>query len=301
MSYDNNHPELTKESSRTAMIRILRLIQTIKGSKSFLIGSAIFVALLVIGYIGPFFIHFDPVALGTFAPSQPPSFKHPLGTDDLGRDVLALTIVSLKMSLSIGLLAGIISTLLAVVIGFISGYKGGLIDDILSSVTDIFLVIPLWPILVLVATYLRVITIPAMATLLAVFSWPWPTRTIRSQVLSLRERLFVDLARLSGLGDMEVIFREILPNMLAYIAAGFVSATSGAMMSEVGLELLGLGPQHTSSLGLMLYWITFYSATFRGMWWWVLPPIICLILIFSSLFLISIGIDEIANPRLRRS
>jgi len=290
MSYNN----------KTIMFHILKLIHVVRGSRSLLVGLTIFIFLLIIGFVGPIFIPFDPIALGTFPPSQPPSPEHPLGTDDLGRDVLALTIVSLGMSLSIGLLAGGIAISLALVIGIISGYKGGLIDDILSSLIEIFLVIPLWPLLVFVATLVRTITIPIMAILLAIFSWPWPARTIRSQVLSLRERLFVDLAKLSGLKDIEIVFREIVPNMLAYIVASFVSATAGAIMAEVGLEILGLGPQHTSSLGLMLYWIMFYSAVFRGMWWWVLPPIICIILIFTSLFLISMGIDEIANPRLKK-
>jgi peptide/nickel transport system permease protein len=136
--------------------------------------------------------------------------------------------------------------------------------------------------------------------IIASLAWMYPTRTIRSQVLTLRERAFVEVARLSGFNHLEIIFKELLPNLLPYLAASFVGAVSAAVLAAIGLEALGLGPQTEPTLGMTIFWSIYYGALLRGMWWWWAPPVAIIILIFIGLFLVSAGLDEIANPRLRR-
>jgi peptide/nickel transport system permease protein len=140
-----------------------------------------------------------------------------------------------------------------------------------------------------------------MALIVALFAWPSPTRTIRAQTLSMREQAFVQLARLSGRGEIEIAFKELLPNLLPYIIAGFVGSVSGGILAAVGLQLLGLGPRLTPTLGLMLEESFSAGALVRGLWWWWGPPTLVLCLLFLGLFLVSLGLDEVANPRLRRA
>ena len=140
-----------------------------------------------------------------------------------------------------------------------------------------------------------------MALVVASLSWMWPTRTIRAQVLTLRERDFVKLARLSGMNGLQIILFELIPNLLPYLAASFVSAVAAAILATIGLEALGLGPQNEPTLGMTIYWSLYYTSILRGMWWWWGPPILIIVLTFVGLFLITMGLDQVANPRLRRS
>jgi peptide/nickel transport system permease protein len=181
----------------------------------------------------------------------------------------------------------------------IAGYSGGKLDTIISTSADITLTIPALLILVVLASYLKTQSIEVTAVIIALFAWAGPTRVIRSQALSLRERPFFPLAKLSGQGDLEIAIRQILPNLLPFIMAGFVGAVSGAILASVGIQLLGLGPLLTPNLGMILNNAFTGAALFRGMWWWWGPPAVALIITFVSLFLISIALDEYANPRLR--
>jgi len=140
-----------------------------------------------------------------------------------------------------------------------------------------------------------------MSLLLAAFAWPFTTRIIRSQVLTLKQRPFVDLARTSDQGDMSIIFLEIMPNLLPFLATQFVWAFSVAVLATVGLEALGLGPKNDVTLGMTVYWARASSAVLRNMWWWWGPPIASIALIFITLYMLSIGLDRFANPRLRRN
>ena len=147
----------------------------------------------------------------------------------------------------------------------------------------------------------RVMTVELMALIVGLLAWPLPARVIRAQTLSLRERLFVEVAKLSGQNDFEIVFLQILPNLIAYLAAAFVGAVSTGILAAVGLEVLGLGPQNIPTIGRALYHAFTYSAMFRGMWWWWAPPIVTLAIIFTGLFLMSISLDKLANPRLQGS
>ena len=154
----------------------------------------------------------------------------------------------------------------------------------------------------MIATTLKgAVSVNMMALVVASLAWMWPTRTIRAQVLTLRERQFVMVARLNGMSGFEIIVRELIPNLLPYLAASFVSAVGSAILASIGLEALGLGPQNEPTLGMTIYWALYSTSVLRGLWWWWVPPIAVIILTFIGLFLISIGLDQIANPKLRRA
>jgi peptide/nickel transport system permease protein len=241
----------------------------------------------------------DPITMGSFAAYIDPSGEHPLGTDRWGRDWLALLVVGLRYSLLIAVLAGSVATGIGIVIGFVAGYKGGRIDGVLRTVTDMVLVIPSLPLLVTLAAYLPRVNITVMALLLAAFSWPFTTRTIRSQVLTLKERPYIDLAKTAGMRDHEIIFAEILPNLLPYLGVSLAISMGAAMLAEIGLQLIGLGPGNINTLGLMINWTIRWGALGLGKWQMVFAPVLCLVLIFVALNLVNIGLEQAFNPRLR--
>lgn len=263
-------------------------------------GFIIIIVLTVIAASADFLAPYDVATIGLHAPDLPPSFENLLGTDTLGRDIFDQLVHSVRQSLIIGFFTGLVGLFVGSAVGIISGYRGGFVDDSLRSVTDVFLVIPTIPLLVVLSSYVRFLTIPALVLILAVFAWPFPARTFRSQVLSLRKREFINMAKLSGMSDLKIVFREILPNMLPYVGTTFANAVSGAILAEVFLEILGLGPQNTTTLGVMIYWAMWRGALIRGILWWVLPPMIAIVLVFVGLQLINIGLDEVYNPRVRK-
>ncbi len=224
---------------------------------------------------------------------------HPLGTESTGRDMLALVLVATPRSLKVGLIAATVGTLVGIILGFASGFLGGWLDTIVRILSDAWITIPGLAVLIVIASYVEEFDINSMALLIALFSWPGPTRVIRAQVLTMRERGYVQMAQLSGASTIQIMFLEMMPNLLPYLAATFTSAVSGAILAATGLELLGLGPTRIPTLGMTISNALRSSAILRGMWWWWGFPIIMLVLIFISLFLVTIGLDEIANPRLR--
>jgi len=236
---------------------------------------------------------------GAFDQLLPYSLEHPLGTDHFGRDTLALQITGLKFSLMIGLTAGGMATLVAVVVAVAAGYLGGKVDAFLNSMTNAVLVTPTLPILIAMAAYMRM-NLQLISLTLAIFSWPWAARTIRAQILSLKERGYVELAEMTGLNKFEIMFTEILPNLLPFIGVGFSYATIGAILAETGLRVIGLGPAELPSLGLLLNWAITFGALAQGYYELVLAPATFLILIFMSFNLINVGVEEIFNPRLKK-
>jgi peptide/nickel transport system permease protein len=241
----------------------------------------------------------DPVTMGSFDAYIDPSPEHPLGTDRWGRDWLALLFIGLRYSLLIALLAGSVATLIGIVVGFVAGYKGGWLDSVLRTFTDMVLVVPSLPLLVTLAAYIPRVNVMVMALLLAAFSWPFTTRTIRAQVLSLKERPYIDLAKTSGMRDWEIIFAEILPNLMPYLGVSLAISMGAAMLAEIGLQLIGLGPGNINTLGLMINWTMRWGALGLGKWQMVFAPVGCLVLFFVALNLINIGLEQAFNPRLR--
>jgi peptide/nickel transport system permease protein len=234
--------------------------------------------------------------------NQSPTWDHPFGTDRQGRDLLAVIIAGTPLTLYIGVLAGAIGVVVGTVLALISAYYGGTPDTLIRGAVDVGLTIPPLLVLILIAVSIEGgLSVTMMAIIVASLSWLWPTRSIRAQVLSIKERAYVQIAKLSGTTGIGVIVKELLPNLLPYILATFVSSTAAAILASVGLEVLGLGPMDSPTLGMTIYWVQFNAALLHGMWWWFLPPIIVIIMLFIGLFATSVGLDELANPRTRRA
>jgi peptide/nickel transport system permease protein len=234
-------------------------------------------------------------------PCEPRAF--PFGTDAQGRDLFAVAVVGTWMTLYIGVFAGIIGIVVGTILGFTSAFYGGVYDAVVNWMVDVALTIPSLLILVVIASTLgdKAVTINGMALIIALISWRGAARVIRGQVLSMRERSYVMMARLNGMSSMGIIFRELIPNLLPYLGASLVGAVTGAIFASMGLAALGLGPLREPTLGVTIYWVINQSAFLRGLWWWGAVPITIVALIFVMLFMISIGLDELANPRVRRA
>ena len=266
------------------------------------VGLVMFLALLLFWLIGPLVIDTDDARPMSALPDLSPSAEYPLGTDSTGRQLLPVLLQGTLYTLQIGLIAGTVGLLIGTILGFSAGYFGGKLDTIVRTAADVMLTIPTLAVLVVIASLIKDSLNPQnMALVIALLAWMWPTRTIRAQVLTLRERSYVEIARLSGMGDIKIIFKELFPNLLPYLAASYVAAVSAAILAAVGLEALGLGPQTDPTLGMTIFWGIYYGAILRGMWWWWVPPMAAISYVFIGLFMISWGLDELANPRLRRA
>lgn len=274
-----------------------RLVLELSQNRTLLVGVVLLGLIVLCALAGPLFV--DPAMgrVGATVPRRPPSPSHWLGTDGQGRDMMTVMVLALPNTLKIGLMAGLISLTVGAVLGLVAGFVGGRIDAVIRLLSDVVMTIPGIAILVLVAATVRVMTVELMAIIVASLSWMVATRTIRAQTLSLRERGYVQVARLNGASTMKLVFIEVLPNLLPFITASFVITVSQAMLASIGLEALGLGPQNELTLGMTIYWAQFYSAIIRGMWWWVGPPILAISLIFVGLMLTSVGMDGFVNKR----
>jgi peptide/nickel transport system permease protein len=233
---------------------------------------------------------------------RPPSRQYPLGTDRQGRDLLAVMVVGTPLTLRIGFIAGVIGVGMGSVFGFTAAYYRGKLDAVIRGVVDVGLTVPGLLVLIIIAVSIKEgLTVDQMAVVVASLAWLSPTRAIRAQVLSLRERGYVEVARLSGMSGPEIIVRELVPNLLPYLAATLVNAVSSAILASVFLEVLGLGPIDSPTLGMTLYWVNFNAALINGWWWWWAAPIVVILVVFLGLFFVTVGLDEVANPRLRRA
>jgi peptide/nickel transport system permease protein len=268
-------------------------------------GSLMVAAIVLLGLLGHLFWD-TTLARTASSPLNLPPFwleggdlAHPLGTENSGRDMLALMITGAPATLRVGLIVGIVSIGVGILLGFTGGYLGGWADYVIRILSDTALTIPSLAILIVISSYVRQIDVNTMAFIVALFAWAGPTRVIRAQVLTLREQGYVRMARLSGLPTFDIMFKEIMPNLLPYLAASFVGSAAAGILAAVGLEALGLGPQRVPTLGMTIYFALQASAILRGMWWWWGAPTLVLVIIFIGFFLITVGLDEIANPRLR--
>lgn len=275
-------------------------------NSKFITGCSIILLVFLFGLLGPLFWDTDLAFTASSPVNLPPAWTekgdiaHPLGTESNGRDMLAQLIIGIPASLKVGFLAASIGMGVGILLGSTAGYLGGWWDHIIRTITDAWMTIPSLMVLIAIAAYVKMPDTTAMALILALFSWPGPTRLIRSQILTLRERGYVRMALLSNVPTLEVMLVEMVPNMLPWLAASLTAGISGAILAATGLEALGLGPTRIPSLGMIINYALRSSALVRGMVWWWLPPIIALITIFIGFFLMTIGLDEIANPRLRR-
>ena len=227
--------------------------------------------------------------------------EHPLGTENSGRDMLALLIVGTPRTIGVGVIAASVGMAVGIILGFLAGFVGGWVDDVIRLATDVTITIPSILVLIVIQSVLAEINLLTMALLISMFAWATPTRYIRAQVLSMRESGYVQMARLSGVPVRDIMYKEIMPNLLPYLAASYIGNMTGAILSAVGLELLGFGPQRIPSLGVAIFFSIEAAALLRNMWWWWGLPTVILAIVFIALFLINLGLDEIANPRLRKA
>lgn len=267
-------------------------------------GLGILLGLLLFTTVGRLFIDpKDAQALATKA-DQRPSAEYPFGTDSQGKDLLAAMVLGTGMTLQIGAVAGLIGIGIGTILGFVSGYYGGIVDNIITAVVDTVLTMPGFLLLVLVASTLTKpseLKVTQMGMIASITAWAFPTRAIRSQVLTMRQRPFVMMAKLSGMGGFEIILKELMPNLFPYLAMSLANSVYGGVMGSLGLEGLGIGNRRAPTLGMTIYWMNYYSALLRGMWWWILEPVSVIVLLLTALTLISFGLDEVANPRVRRA
>lgn len=281
--------------------RTARFLRHLRGDRKLAVGLGIILFLILLGPIGSLLVDRSGIQLGAGGFAEAPSGAHLLGTDATGRDILAMMVYGTPPTLEIGLLAGGIGTVVGVLLGLTSGYYRGFIDTIIRSTADVMLTIPALAVLVVLAAFLQTRTVELMALVVALFAWPWTARAVRAQTLSMREQGYVLVAKLSGRSGPKIILFELLPNLLPYAMATFVAAVSGSILAAVGLQLLGLGPITTPTLGLLLQNSFQSAAVIRGLWWWWAPPTLLLVILFIGLFLIGESLDTIANPRLKRA
>jgi peptide/nickel transport system permease protein len=275
-------------------------LRGVQANPMLLIGFGLMLAILLFAYAGPLFVDPDTADIGAFQARLTPSRERLLGTDTQGRDLMTQLVLATGQTLQIGLIAGVVGLAIGTFLGLVAGYFSGRLDTIITTSADVVMTIPGIAIMVLIAANTRTMTVGIMALIVASRAWMFPTRSIRAQTLSVRERSYIEVAKLNGITGVELVVREILPNLLPFLAASFAMAVSFAMLASVGLEALGLGPQNTHTLGMMIYWSKSYSAVLRGFWWWWAPPIVLIVLIFTSLLFISTGLDQIVNVRLRK-
>lgn len=262
------------------------------------VGAAILILLGLMALLAPLLAQHSPSQLSNDTWLRPNS-QHWLGTTALGQDVFSQLLYGSRLSLLVGLVTGLIATVISVIVGLASAFFGGIVDDILSGITNIFLVLPGLPLVIVAAAYLQVSGVVPVIAVISFTGWAWGARVLRSQALSLRDRDFVQAAIAGGEGPLRVIFAEILPNMVGLIAANFFGAALYAVLAEAGLEFLGVGDVSQVTWGTMLYWAQSSQALLQGAWPWIATPGLCIAALGTAFALLNFAVDEVANPRLR--
>jgi peptide/nickel transport system permease protein len=275
-----------------------RALRTLWGNGKARAGLIILGIIVVAAIFAPLIAPHSPTAT-TFTPYKGPSATNWLGTTGNGQDVFSQLIYGSRVSLIVGLCAGGLATLIAVTIGLISGYRPGLVDEVLSFATNLALVIPALPLMIILAAYLQGHSVWTIVLVVAFTSWATGARVIRSQTKTLRTREFVTSAVFSGERLFRIAFRDILPNMTSLVAASFLAAATAAVLAEASLEFLGLGNPSTVSWGTILYAAQQQNALLTGQWMMVFAPGLAIVLLMVSFVLINFGIDALSNPRLR--
>jgi len=264
------------------------------------VGIGILAFFLIIAIIGPSVARYQPNAFMVGLPWQPPSLKFPFGTTDQGQDVFSQWLYGTQTSMFIGLAAGFASTVIAVFMGAFGGFKGGVIDAMFNTATNIILVLPGFPLLIVFASYVPRTSPAAITLIIALTSWAGAARLKRSQAMTFRNKDFVQAARLTGASDLRILVVEVLPNMLSFIFNNFIFASLGAIFAQAGLAFLGIGSPFTPSWGNMLNLASQGNALLEGGWWWFVPPGLSIALVGLGFTLLNYAMDEVSNPRLRK-
>ena len=255
--------------------------------------------IVIVAIIAPWISVSNPTDFNILAARQAPSWNHLFGTTDQGSDIFSQVVLGTRRSLILGASAALIATTLAATLGILGAYSGGIIDEVVNFLTNVFLVIPTIPLLVVISGYLETRGMSTMVLVLGLTLWSFEARILRGQALSLKSRDFVQAAKVAGESTSRIVFGELMPNMISRIAAAFVLVFYIALLVDAGLEFLGLGDTSHVSWGMVLYWAQTNSTVLQGEWWPFLFPGLALVLTVVGLVFLLAGIDEVSNPRLR--
>ncbi|MFC3804987.1 ABC transporter permease [Terrabacter sp. MAHUQ-38] len=273
--------------------------EVVWSSRKARVGVVIVSVYVIVAVFAPLVAPHDPLD-STFTPLAGASGDNWLGTTTDGRDIASQLIYGSRISLLVGLFGGLLATIISLVIGMVSGYaEGTIVDDILSFVTNVALVIPALPLIITLVAYSEVRGVWLIVFVIAITSWAGGARAKRAQIITLRNRDFVTAAKFSGESTTRIIFREIMPNMSSLVAAAFVGAATGAIGAEAGLAVLGLGDSQSVSWGTMLYQANAQGAITQGLWLWVFVPGLVLAILITGMSFINFGVDLLSNPHLR--
>jgi peptide/nickel transport system permease protein len=262
-------------------------------------GLVIVAFMVVVALIAPWISVDNPTDFNILATRQAPSWNHLFGTTDQGSDIFSQVVLGTRRSLILGAAAAVIATALAATLGILAAYAGGIVDEVVNFLTNVFLVIPTIPLLIVISGYLKARGMTTMILVLGFTLWAFEARILRGQALSLKNRDFVQAAKVAGESTWRIVFGELMPNMISRISAAFVLVFYIALLVDAGLEFLGLGDTTHVSWGMVLYWAQTNSTVLQGEWWPFLFPGLALVLTVVALVFLLAGIDEVSNPRLR--
>jgi peptide/nickel transport system permease protein len=270
-------------------------------SPKVILGLCIVGFFIILTVIGPWIAPYNPSSTA-FAPLLTPSAHHWLGTTSLGQDIFSQLLVGARATMVVAMLAGLAATILSMTVGIAAGYLGGIPDDGLSLLSNVFLAIPGLPLLIVIDSYLPVSSRSnffVIGLIISLTGWAWGARVLRAQTMSLRNRDFVEAARIIGERRYRIMFSEIAPNLLPVLASSFLFTVLYSVGAYVTLAYIGLTSTAVWNWGTMLYWAQANNAPLSNEWYWFVPPGICIALVGTGLALLNFGIDEFINPRLR--
>lgn len=265
---------------------------------SLIFGILLLTFIVLVGVLGPMLIDVKMARVGAVKPNLAPSAENFFGSDSQGRDVFTTLIMAIPPTLRVGVISGLVSVFLGLALGLLAGFFGGWPDAIIRTFSDVLMAVPSLAFTILVVSRMDRPNIVVVAIIIGLLTWSGTARSIRSQVLTIRERSYTAVARANGESEVEVLFREVMPNLLPLMMASFIGAVTAGIGVVMALEVLGLGNNVIPTLGMMIFWSQRFSSVLRGMWWWWSPPIITIAAIFIGLFFLSWGLDRFINPNL---
>lgn len=280
-------------------VRIPGWVRLLVGNPKSRLGLAMVGFMVIVALIAPLIAVANPNEFNLLDRGQAPSWNHLFGTTDQGSDIFSQVVLGARRSLLLGAAAALLATGIAATLGITAAYMGGIVDDVVNLLINVFLVIPAIPLLIVIAGYLDNRGMGTMVLVLALTLWAFEARILRGQALSLQSRDFIQAARASGESTARVVFGELVPNMVSRIAAAFVLVFYIALLTDAGLAFLGFGDMSKTSWGVTLYWAQVNSTVLQGQWWPFFFPGIALSFTVLGLVLLLAGIDEFSNPRLR--
>ena len=293
-----------KAVSKTANMGALReMLYFALRNRKLIIGFTVVLFFLLLAVFGPYLALHDPIYNIDGPSAHGPMLRghYYLGTTPEGYDIFAQFVRGLRLAFVVGLIGGGLAAVIGTVVGFTAGYKGGIIDEVLNMLTNVVLCLPVFCVLIVIASFVHLKGAVPEALIIGFVTWPWAARALRSQTFSLSSREFVSLARLSGENSWKIIFKEIAPNVSSYLFMMFILLFGGAILTASTLDFIGLGPAGTITLGQMMLNSFNDSALLLGYWWWFIPPGIAITLIVGGAYFMNVGLDEVFNPRLRET